>query len=487
MPTLAVVASLRPGCPLGAGWKKPLELLPYDLAAARDTFHARSSEIYLGDPDLDGLLKELDGWPIAVTVLARRTGEYPRAKDLAEAWRTHHSALLVSGSSRRDADLGACVGLSLAHPRMNDAAKRLLGLLALSPDGIDQDDMNKLLPGEGNPAAATLRAVGGLTTDEYYRLKDRDRPRMWMPAPLRDYIGTRFPASNDDQNRWVRLYCRRCRRMGNQIGDKGSAGVVQRFRAELGNTQEAIRLGLTGVVLAEACMGAAGLGQLGYITSVDVRPILRQAAAAALRLRDRGLAADCLLNLGRIALTRSDMSELQVAAERALTLSRQSKWISGEAQSTCLLADLADCRSDHTIARALIGQAATMYHRIRDVQGEANCAYMMSRIAIHRREYTDGLRRAQEAQVVYRRIGELLGEANCLAIYGSVALGRYEYAEATQHLRAAISLYQEVGNTGGPADCFRGLGDIYLGENKLAEAEDQYMLAREICEQIDLA
>jgi hypothetical protein len=81
---LAVVATLRAAHPLGPGWRPPLEVRRLDDGADRDTFLAHTSGLIAADPALGALLRELEGWPLAVTILAHRARYVGDLAELAE-------------------------------------------------------------------------------------------------------------------------------------------------------------------------------------------------------------------------------------------------------------------------------------------------------------------------------------------------------------------------------------------------------------------
>jgi len=68
LPGVAVAATVRPNAPLGAGWRRPVEVPPVAPVYARQIFLGVTSNQHADDPALDGLLARLDGWPLALTL-----------------------------------------------------------------------------------------------------------------------------------------------------------------------------------------------------------------------------------------------------------------------------------------------------------------------------------------------------------------------------------------------------------------------------------
>lgn len=73
VPGLRLVASIRGSERPGAvAWRGPGEIAPLAAADARALFLAVAGEPHASDPDLDALLRVLDGLPLAIDLMARR-------------------------------------------------------------------------------------------------------------------------------------------------------------------------------------------------------------------------------------------------------------------------------------------------------------------------------------------------------------------------------------------------------------------------------
>jgi hypothetical protein len=227
MKSLAVAATLRGVVPLGVGWHKPIQVRRLDEEAGRQTFLAHTSGLFADDPALPGLLRDLDGWPLAVVLLAAQAGGYADLGELAAVWRRKGIALLKKEAGKREADIGASIELSLGNPRMTAEGRRLLALLGLLPDGIHRQDLESLLPPDGLEAAANLRQVGGLAFD--------DGPRIRVLAPVRKYLAANHPPEAGDRDRAIAFYCRVAAEDGDRVGQDGGAEAAARIAAETGN------------------------------------------------------------------------------------------------------------------------------------------------------------------------------------------------------------------------------------------------------------
>jgi tetratricopeptide (TPR) repeat protein len=466
VPSLAVVATLRGVAPPGPGWRAPLELRRIDDAAARETFLAATGGKFAADPALDGLLRELDGWPLALIVLAYQGRYYADVRELAGAWRRKRTDLLTKGVKKRDADIGACIELSLGSPLMTEEARRLLGLLGLLPDGIRRDDLGELLPPDGADAAATLRHIGGLTFD--------DGPRIRVLAPVRDYLAAKHPPRPEDRERAIAFYCAVADIEGNKAGAEGGAEAILRVAAEAGNLVGMVRLRLEDPDVLPAFRSARGLGEFSRFSGIDLSAILEEAERVA---GDRGQTleqAQCLWKLGDVALHRSEYEKARRCYEEALTLYLRAGDVLGQANCVKGLGDIALRRSYDGEAQRRFEEALPLYLRVGHVLGQANCILRLGETALYRSEHEEARRRFEEALPLYLRVGRVLGQANCISRLGDIAHQREEYEEARRCYEEALPLYQRVGDVLGHANCIKDLGDVALRRSDHGEARRRY-------------
>src|SRR5262249_36925457 len=141
------------------------------------------------DPQLDELLSELDGVPLAVELLGYAAQGQP-LDQVAARWRRERTSMLTRmKGDRRELSVPVSIEASVTSPLMTDPGRRLLTLLGVLPDGIDSQDLGSLLPEIGLAAAAVLRQLG-LAFDEGSRLRTL--------APVREHIATTHPAQGGD-------------------------------------------------------------------------------------------------------------------------------------------------------------------------------------------------------------------------------------------------------------------------------------------------
>ena len=114
---------------------------------------------------------------------------------------------------------------------MTEPARRLLSLLGVLPDGIARTDLETLLPGLGNTAAATLRQVA-LGFDEAGRLRTL--------APVREYVAAYHRSDHQDLRSALSHYVQVALDLGPNVGVEGGADAVKRLAPDAANISRMI-------------------------------------------------------------------------------------------------------------------------------------------------------------------------------------------------------------------------------------------------------
>jgi len=176
------ISTFPPGC-------ETLDIPSLSMTAARDAFYRiyKSSD---GQSNLvDDILAQLDFHPLSVTLLAT-VAYHNRWKidRLTEEWGAHRTGVL---HTRHNESLAATIELSLASPMFQDLgpdARRLLGVIAFFPQGIDENNLDWLFPTIPN----RKNIFDNLSV---ISLTHRSDNFITMLAPLRDYLCPKEPAS----------------------------------------------------------------------------------------------------------------------------------------------------------------------------------------------------------------------------------------------------------------------------------------------------
>jgi tetratricopeptide (TPR) repeat protein len=366
-----------------------IELPQLGKDAARDLF-CTVSRVARNHPMLDRLLAELDGVPLAIELLARAAQGVP-LEVTWKRWQEKRTGLLKSAGK----SLAAALEVSISGPQMNDAARRLLSLLAWLPDGMAGDDLEGLFPDNGWEASQVLSRVG---------LAFFEQDRLRMLAPIRDYVSEVRPPGAEDLGRAREYYYKLARELGPRAGTAGGAEAIARLVKELSSIEKLIEQGLRGSDVSGGVDVAIALTRFMHFSGYSTPRMLMHAASAAHQQNDMQSEARCIKSLGDIALARSE----------------------------------------HAQAREQYEQALPLYKQVGDLLGQANCIQSLGDIALERSEHAQAREQYEQALPLYKQVGDLLGQANCIKSLGDIALERSEHAQAREQYEQALPLYERI-------------------------------------------
>jgi tetratricopeptide (TPR) repeat protein len=356
IPRVAVAVSARgTGRPAGLRWRDFAMLSPLPLPQARRVFLNVAGPGPAADPRLDGLLRELDGVPLAVELLGYAAQGQPLGQ-VAARWRRERTGMLARMSGdRRELSVAVSVEASVTSPLMTAAARRLLTVLGVLPDGIADEDLDTLLPADALAAAAVLRQLG-LAFDETERLRTL--------APIREHIAAGHPPAPADLDTAIGHYVQLAATAGNQVGGSQGAQAVTRLQADTGNITAMLGHAIAREQAAELASALAGLAEYWRFTGVTQPQLARQALDVITAHGTPPQQAETFFSLGVLAYNRSDHDSARTRYEQALPLYQQVGSVLGEANCIKGLGDIALDRSDHDNARTRYEQALPLYQAI---------------------------------------------------------------------------------------------------------------------------
>jgi tetratricopeptide (TPR) repeat protein len=472
--TLALVVTIRGHKrPRGVPWAPDTEPERLTDAAAAKVFVAVSGKRHFAnDSDLPRLLVALDGVPLAITLMARYAELFESLEPVWSRWSSKRTAMLKDGEER-DRLRNIAVSYELSIGVLGDAARRLLSVLAMLPDGVAVRDLEGVFA-DPDDAADELRRRA-LVFEEAQRVR--------MRAPLREHVAAVHPPDAGDARRVVDHYLALAANEGKKVGATGGAEAVARLAPEVANVEAMLGKGdpVPDDVLVDAVYGWAELMRFTGLGSPG--PIERLATKAVAGART-DVAAPSFKSLGDIALMRSDYETARRCYEEALPLYREVGDVQGEAHCIRSLGSIAFVRSDHGTARRRYEEALPLYRQAGAVQGEANCIQSLGNIALERSDHETARRRYEEAQPLYRQVGDALGEANCIKSLGNIALRRSDHETARRRYEEAQPLYRQVGAVQGEANCIKSLGNVALERSDHETARRRYEEAQPLYRQV---
>ncbi|HSK75940.1 MAG TPA: SIR2 family protein [Thermoanaerobaculia bacterium] len=395
IPGFALVVSLRgEQRPFGPTWREAIRVAPLDLESARTTFLVVAGERYQNDLDLNQLLEAVDRLPLAVTLLAYQAEGLSDLSGLWKLWQEKRIALLRRADGKeRLTNLEVSLELSIQGPRMTEPARRLLSLLGVLPDGIASEDLNAVLPEEGESAAAILRKVG---------LAIAGDTRLTVLAPVREHVGNQRPPQPEDLSHVINHYLNLAE-LGKRAGRKGGAEAIERLTLETGNLETMVLQGLETADPIPAIRAARALGNFYSVTGLGTTNLLKRAQDVARQIANEELEAACLEKLGDITLYRSDPDDAREKFQEALPHYQRVGDLLGQANCIQSLGDIALRRSDHDNAREKFQEALALYEKIHEPYSIGWARVRLARIAPTPEERLPNVETAREAWTRIKR------------------------------------------------------------------------------------
>jgi tetratricopeptide (TPR) repeat protein len=465
---LALVASIRGDQrPLGPPWRSSIRVGPMGLPAAREAFLAVAGESFRADPDLDRLLEAVDRLALALVLLAHEAEGEPNLASLWNRWQEKRTALLKhADGKKRLNNVEVSLDLSLNGPRMTSAARRLLSLLALLPDGVAHEDLDALMPGIAGEASAVLRKVG---------LAFDSAGRLWVLALVREYVRQHHLPEEVDLQRTI-VYFLEIAATGKVLGRVGGAATLKKMVPELGNIEEMLQIA-SNRNHPYVINAALGIGKLAYYTGWGSISVLEDYISTSSSRADSDLRLNCLICLGNIAYYRSNHEKAASIFRESLDLARKTGDALKEGRCQRSLAEIAMARSEWNEAYFRVNEALDIAKKSQDTDQEAFCIEDLASIALKSRDFDSAQVNYEKALALFRCSAFVLGEANCLRGLAEVALGQMRYETAYDMYEKAIPLFRSVGDVLCEARCVQGIGDIALSRSDDDAAQSQYKTA----------
>jgi predicted ATPase/DNA-binding XRE family transcriptional regulator len=203
-----------------------------------------------------------------------------------------------------------------------------------------------------------------------------------------------------------------------------------------------------------------GAGVLGRTQGANAlaQDLFEEAAGLATEIGDEDGQALALLNLGMIALHRSDVEGASSWFERALAIYSRLGDERGVGHALNCLGMVHVERDDLEAAASSIHKGLELFRSVGDIWSVAVAstnlgwvAHQQGRARLARSLYDQSL-------AVYRSLGEERGVANTLSNLGSVALSEGDTGKACGLFQEALLTFAKLGDQWGVAECLGELG-----------------------------
>ena len=413
---------------------KHLNVPTLSMDAARDTFY----RIYDSDDrsDLvDGILKQLDFHPLSITLLA--TVAHQNKWDvnrLTREWERRETGVLQDGHGET---LAATIELSLASPLFRELgpdAQALLGVAAFFPQGIDENNLERLFPTISN------------RTDVFDRfcilsLMYRSNGFFAMLAPLRDYLSPKDPQASSLLCATKEYY--RTRMSVDIDPNKPVFGQSRWIISEDANVEHLLDVFTT--------IDANSEGVWDACANFMMHLYWHKGRLTILKPKIEGLSDDhlskpgCLFQLSRLFGEVGGLVERKRLLIHALRLWREQG-------------------SDYDVAVTLMELS------------EVNLL-----IGLHK----EGIQQAKEALEIFRQLGDTGQEADCLIKLALLLWDDKQLDAAEDTASRAIAFLPEKGEEYRVCGSHRALGNIYRFRGETEKAIHHFMVALGIASTFD--
>jgi tetratricopeptide (TPR) repeat protein len=443
--TLTLLVTMRGSeRPFGTAWTRPFipPLTTLDTPAARLTF-VTISDTPEDDPHLGRLLKALDNFPLAITLMAN-LAQYETPEVLLRRWDLENTPMLNRGTDHHSS-LEISIKISLDGPRMrqNPDATRLLRLLALLPQG--SRDLDKIAPDIKNihKAAAVLKQVGLAHVDGVGYLR--------VLAPIRRFIILNYPPDPDS---WkpVQTYYENLAKLSSEI-ERGLDGksIIEQLSSQTSNMQAVIEysLDIDGANSHQVIRAAIDLTDLFRYTGLGSLTSLQKSAVKAECIGEKALLADCIRSQAEIHYSRSSRELATAGFEKARSLYRElgDQHLSEQGRCTMMLGMVEGQAGNYEDAIVHIEHAIELHRRDKDVVGEADCLVRLAQNAIAMQTYCVAIPCVNAAVTIYQTHTHLRGQARCMWLLGVISQERrIDYVDATEKVADAALAYRYLGD-----------------------------------------
>ena len=399
------------------------------LYAARDTFYS----IYNSNDRsnlVDSILEQLDFHPLSITLLAKVAHQNKwDVSQLAREWEQQRTGVLQTD---HNTGLAATIKLSLTSPLFQELgpdARGLLGVIAFFPQGVDENNINWLLPTISN---------GTDVFDKFCALSltYRNNGFITMLAPFRDCLSPEDPESSPLLRTAKEQYFAR---MSININpNKPNFRESQWITSEDVNVEHLLDVFTTidpnsdDVWRACACF-------IQHLVWHKKRLVTLRPKIEWLPDNHR-FKPECLFELSRLLSSVGNQAECKRLLTQALALERERGNVR---QVTRILRHLSD-------ANRLMGIPK------------------------------EGIRWAREALEILERTGDVVGQARCLIKLALLLCDDKQFDAAEEAASRAIELITETGGQSLVCESHRVLGNIHRSKGDTEKAVHHYEVALEI-------
>ncbi|KAF5344710.1 hypothetical protein D9758_015266 [Tetrapyrgos nigripes] len=477
----------------------PLELVPAKQAFCSFTSNGKY-QIDQRDPILEQLLRQMDGMPLAITLIAQQARKLP-LKHLMEMWNSQKTEVLKKVGEQDDRltsiEVSIELTLNLIREKLSMTGENHMRLVAFLPSGIPDwlENLPKMLPD------ATMQVLVLEKSCLIYEVENRT---LKILTPIGEYIMQIFGRSEHLEDDIWRFYETFMDNLPEKSVARDSelrlhiANILKILQIKIEKSFETSHMNvlfqlhnypqyfLRLVPLVEeylrwqSQMSLSGQIEVMFLQEDmlsfmwkyeraigiidDVEKLNKHceneetsnlevitSSSISVSYTIKKAQAECYKRLGMISYYQNDYKESQWKIQQAMDLYEKGQYEE---------------------AKVMLEQAKEHFQGLGDVLGTARCLLHLGGISYMLSQYEDATVMLEQAQQQLEGLGDRLGAAQSLQHLGNISrmLGKYEQAgvmleQAQQHM-------EELGHRLGAAQCLKNLGHIsqMLGQYDQAKA-----------------
>jgi tetratricopeptide (TPR) repeat protein len=155
--------------------------------------------------------------------------------------------------------------------------------------------------------------------------------------------------------------------------------------------------------------------------------------------------AQCLNNLGHVALGRGDYAVARSHYQESLAICREIQSPSDLAWTLSNLADVARQESQAEEARSLYAQSFALFRDAQDQPGMASCMADLGNLSVLNQNYREAAQFYQESLVIFGDLGDLRGILRVLEGFAGLASAQTRYKDALRLVGTTAALHRLLG------------------------------------------
>ncbi|KZT54333.1 hypothetical protein CALCODRAFT_15882 [Calocera cornea HHB12733] len=486
--------------PIGVDWSQPLlpVLGPFTLEDSRTIYVENGGKI---DEHVEELLQELDGWPLAVVLMAYQ-GQIHPASELLASYKKERTAMLARGpkaSHLTSVDVSISLSLNCQTVREVPEAMELLSLLCLLPDGVETKALQDAFPDMPRlqQAERALEQVSLVMRPTEHEIK--------VLSPIRAFILASKPPRGESfvklQDYFIKVSANASVVLGGPMKrayldsweKHDNDEKIKLVMKNIGNTLSVFSFAISVSDVSEDLLRAICLlGNFSILTGYgDVSAVMKKAIENSKRITgftSHWMIEICFTLAKHFCFLRQ-FSEVDAAMEEAKGLQDDQSFT-----SRCLL-EITTIQLHQVVLAAPNGpdpdsvakrilQTKRMFEAEEEPWFVAVCLQNLGLLALVTGKFHEAIPLLAESKVLFETEDDRVEVARCTYWNAMAETFQGNFHEAEGMLRSALVVLKDRAIRGLAASAYTGLAHINSAQGKFSYAIKEQIHAEQLLEEI---